>query len=167
MNPLNDIIEVYHAGTDKVENPICTYGRKDLDFGQGFYVTDIYEQAVNFAKTKSASKKKPGKINSYLLHKGEFLKNAKSLIFESYNEEWLEFIVACRSGNPLWKNYDYIEGGIADDRVIDTVTLYMEDQITQPQALKKLIYLKPNNQICLLNQELLDKHLDFKECITI
>ena len=38
-------IKVYHGTTDKVENPICAFGRKNLDFGQGFYVTDIREQA--------------------------------------------------------------------------------------------------------------------------
>ena len=40
-NLIMDKIEVYHAGTDRVERPDCRHGRVDLDFGQGFYLTDI------------------------------------------------------------------------------------------------------------------------------
>ena len=36
---------VYHGGTEKIEHPICLFGRKNLDFGQGFYVTSLREQA--------------------------------------------------------------------------------------------------------------------------
>ena len=41
--------KVYHGTIETVENPICAFGRKNLDFGQGFYVTDIREQAVKWA----------------------------------------------------------------------------------------------------------------------
>ncbi len=121
-----DKIEVYHVGTDKVENPDCSHGRSNLDFGQGFYVTDIYDQAYNFAQTKSKERKRPPLINVYILDRKALLNEANSLIFKSYDNEWLEFIVECRSGGDLWKEYDYIEGGVADDRVIDTVNMYID-----------------------------------------
>jgi hypothetical protein len=38
-------ITVYHGGTERVDVPICRLGRENLDFGRGFYVTDIKEQA--------------------------------------------------------------------------------------------------------------------------
>lgn len=53
------------------------------------------------------------------------MKEAKCKVFEAYNGEWLEFIVASRKGLNPATNYDYIEGGIANDRVIDTVNLYI------------------------------------------
>ena len=31
-------IEVYHAGTDRIESPDCLRGRRNLDFGRGFYI---------------------------------------------------------------------------------------------------------------------------------
>ena len=37
-------IIVYHGATQKVEHPLCKVGRPNLDFGQGFYVTEIREQ---------------------------------------------------------------------------------------------------------------------------
>ncbi len=167
MKNSNDVIEVYHAGTDVIERPDCRFGRKNLDFGHGFYVTDIYDQAVNFARTKGSDRRKMPKINKYLLDKREILKNARSLIFDSYDDDWLDYIVACRSGKDLWKNYDYVEGGVADDRVIDTVNLYIQGFISRERALDNLRYLKPNNQICLLNQEIVNKYLKFIGCITL
>ena len=43
-------VVVYHGGTEIVERPDCKRGRKNLDFGQGFYVTDIRRQAEDWAK---------------------------------------------------------------------------------------------------------------------
>jgi hypothetical protein len=59
--------------------------------------------------------------------------------------------------------YDYIEGGIANDRVIDTINLYIQGLVDSATALQQLAFYKPNNQICLLNQELTDKYLCFYE----
>ena len=42
-------IIVYHGGTEIIEQPICKFGRRNLDFGQGFYVTNIHEQASKWA----------------------------------------------------------------------------------------------------------------------
>lgn len=162
-----DKIEVYHAGTEKVEHPDCRHGRGNLDFGQGFYITDIYDQAYNFSKSKSRERRQPALINVYLLDRKTLLEEANSIIFDSYNEEWLEFIVECRSGGEIWKEYDYIEGGVADDRVIDTINMYVEGFISREKALNNLRYIKPNNQICILNQKLFDKYMKFTDCLKI
>ena len=162
-----DKIEVYHAGTDKIESPDCLRGRADLDFGRGFYLTDIYDQAYNLVLLRSRDRHKPALINVYLLNKKAILEDGRSLIFNQYDLDWLEFIVECRSGGDIWKNYDYIEGGVADDRVIDTVNMYIQGFISQDRALQNLKYLKPNNQICILNQNMLNRHLKFTDCLNI
>ena len=41
--------KVYHGATHIVESPLCHIGRDNLDFGKGFYVTDIRKQAINWA----------------------------------------------------------------------------------------------------------------------
>lgn len=38
--------KVYHGSTTIVKNPLCNVGRDDLDFGKGFYLTDILNQEV-------------------------------------------------------------------------------------------------------------------------
>ncbi|MCH5346628.1 MAG: DUF3990 domain-containing protein [Muribaculaceae bacterium] len=167
MKNSDGIIEVYHAGTEIIKSPDCKFGRKDLDFGHGFYLTDIYDQAINFAHARAKDRKMSAIINVYLLDKDSLLREARSLIFNSYNDKWLDFIVACRSGKEVWRDYDYIEGGVADDRVINTVNLFMQGVLSKPEALRRLHYMKPNNQICILNQELLNKHLQFTNSLTL
>lgn len=167
MQNNNGIIEVYHAGTDIVETPDCKIGRKNLDFGQGFYLTDIYDQALNFARSKSDDRKSPGIINVYLLDKASLLQEAKSLIFDNYDDDWLDFIVACRAGKDIWRDFDYVEGGVANDRVINTINLYIQGYISKERALQNLRYLKPNNQICILSQDLLNRHLRFTNSLTL
>ena len=61
----------------------------------------------------------------------------------------------------MQKQYDMVEGGVANDNVIDTVEDYENGIITAEQALGQLIYKKVNHQICILNQEIIDKYLTF------
>jgi len=63
--------------------------------------------------------------------------------------------------------YDYIEGGVTDDRVVDTIDLYMTGFIPRDEAITRLKYLKPNNQICISTQMLIGKYLSFKDSIII
>lgn len=155
------MLTVYHGATDVVSSPICAFGRPRLDFGQGFYVTDIKEQAIRWAKTMSGKRSLPPVLNIYTLDRELILLEGKHKIFTSYNAEWLDFIVANRRGENLASEYDYIEGGIANDRVIDTVNLYIQGLIDSATALQQLAFYKPNNQICLINQSLTDKYLHY------
>ncbi len=82
-------------------------------------------------------------------------------MFVAYDREWLEFIVASRQGKPVAMDYDYIEGGVANDRVVDTVNLYIAGLMDLDTALKRLSEHRPNNQMCLLNQAITDKYLVF------
>ncbi|WP_369346646.1 hypothetical protein [Bacteroides rodentium] len=50
---------------------------------------------------------------------------------------------------------------MADDRVIDTVELFTGGYITEEQAINRLIHLTPNNQLCIINQQLADECLTF------
>jgi hypothetical protein len=85
------------------------------------------------------------------------------LKFEAYDIQWLDFIAACRTGNSLWKDYDCIEGGIANDRVIDTVEAYIAGTMDASHTLEELSKHQPNNQICIISQRLIDDSLKYKE----
>jgi hypothetical protein len=154
-----NMLTVYHGSTEKVETPICRFGRKNLDFGQGFYVTDIREQAITWANNMSRNRNMPPLLNRYHLNREAVLKHAKCKLFKAYDEEWLTFIIGNRSGEDLAKEYDYVEGGVANDRVIDTVNLYMAGLIDATSALRELSKHRPNNQICILNQDIVNNYL--------
>ena len=84
------------------------------------------------------------------------------IVFVAYDEEWLEFIVANRSGMNVADEYDYVEGGVANDRVVYTVNLYIAGLIELGSALRELSKHQPNNQMCILNQEILNKYLVYE-----
>lgn len=154
-------IIVYHGGTETIENPICKFGRKNLDFGQGFYVTNLREQAITWANNMARNRKMPAVLNRYRLDREAILQNARCKIFKAYDKEWLEFIVGNRTGQELAKNYDYVEGGVANDRVVDTINLYIAGLMELSTALRELSKHQPNNQICILSQDLINKYLEY------
>lgn len=152
-------VVVYHGGTDIVEAPICKFGRRNLDFGQGFYVTDIRKQALEWAVLMADRRKREPVLNRYLLNRDAIMTEGRCRIFIAYDRDWLEFIVASRRGQPVAEAYDYIEGGVANDRVVDTVNLYMLGLMDIDTALGRLSQHQRNNQMCLLAQEITDKYL--------
>ena len=154
-------VVVYHGSTVSVEHPDCQRGRTNLDFGQGFYVTDIRKQAEDWARLTADRRKTTSILNRYVLQREAIISEARCKIFKAYDEDWLEFIVANRQGQPVNDVYDYVEGGVANDRVVDTINLYMAGLMDKATALRRLSEHQPNNQICLLNQELTDKYLIF------
>lgn len=155
-------VAVYHGGTEIIMSPQCDVGRDRLDFGKGFYVTDIKEQAVRWAMLTAQKRKAKAVVNVYTLDREAIMAEGKSKVFQGYDEEWLDFIVKSRRGLMPWSGYDYIEGGIANDRVIDTVNLYMAGLLPSDIALGRLAIHQPNNQICLLNQRLTTKYLQYE-----
>lgn len=41
-------MELYHGSYCEIKNPNISYSRDSLDFGRGFYLTDIKKQAIEF-----------------------------------------------------------------------------------------------------------------------
>ena len=144
-------MEVFHGTTLIVETPLVGVGRKNLDFGEGFYLTSIRQQAIDWAQ-RPINKDKPQYLNCYELDLDEISKNDyRYLKFEAYNDEWLDFVIGNRRGEMLF----------------NTIELYDAGLITREEALARLQYEKPNNQICLIRQELVDKYSVFKEAILL
>ena len=156
---------LFHGSILKIERPLAHVGREHLDFGRGFYLTKIEEQAYGWAKKVKIIKKSNTAIINIFDFDYQTTINAgyKFLCMDEYNKEWLDFITNSRKGLKPWSGYDFIEGGVANDRVIDTVEDYLIGRITAEQALGQLKYAKPNHQICILNQEIIDKYLTFIE----
>ena len=158
---------LYHGGTEAVMLPDCKKGRPDLDFGQGFYVTLLQDQAEGFARRKARDRKSKPVISVYEFDYEAAIEDCVYLNFEFYDEAWLDFVVESRSGLKPWANYDIVEGGVANDRVIDTVELYTIGILDKTSALGRLSEHQPNHQICILSQAILDKYLKFVEVIEL
>lgn len=161
------MIRLYHGSVDRIENPDCSRGRNNLDFGKGFYTTILREHAEQWARQVAFNRQGVSLLNIYDFDNEAAVREYKYLNFPLYDEAWMDFIIDSRLGNKPWLSYDFIEGGIANDRVIDTIRLYMYGVMEKHAALKRLSEHQPNNQICFLNQDLVNKYLHFVESVRI
>lgn len=151
-------MRIYHGSNIAVTEPLASVGRRNLDFGNGFYTTRLKSQAQKWANLVASRKGKGqrGIVTVYEFDETRLPAHSYACKnFTVYDMEWLEFVVACRQGNDH-TNYDIVEGGVANDQVIDTIEDYENGRITAEQALDQLKYKKPNNQICIRNQKIID-----------
>ena len=88
-------------------------------------------------------------------------------VFAAYDIPWLDYVVDCRAGGNLQNQYDVVEGGVANDNVIDTVEDYENGRITAEQALGQLAYKKVNHQICIRAQKVIDMYLRHVESVEL
>ncbi|WP_270643805.1 DUF3990 domain-containing protein [Merdimonas faecis] len=142
----------------EITEPALVHSRSNVDFGRGFYVTPLYEQAVKWCG-KFKRRGRDGVISRYVFD--EICEDElKVLKFDSYSEDWLEFILNCRREKDT-TDYDLIVGGVANDRVFNTVELYFDGLIDKKEAINRLRYEKPNLQICFRTEKAL-RHLHFE-----
>lgn len=158
---------LFHGSYLKVPAPDVKLGRAAVDFGQGFYLTRYQDQASSWAL--AVSKRHRGAvptINTYEfdIDLAKAMSGPRYKVFSSYDLEWLNYVVDCRKRGSLQSQYDVIEGGVANDNVIDTVELYENGDITAEQALGQLVYKKVNHQLTILNQDIVDSCLRFVGC---
>lgn len=150
---------LYHGSFVEVRKPDLLHTRADVDFGRGFYTTPIREQAINWCG-KFKRRRQNAFVSIYELDETAF-DRLKVLSFEFYSEEWLDFVLACRSCKDV-SDYDIVIGNVADDKVFNTVELYYDNLIDKSEAIKRLRYEKSNLQLCLKTQVALDDYLYFR-----
>lgn len=143
---------LYHGSSSEIAMPDLARSRANTDFGRGFYVTPLYEQAKKWCE-KFKRRGKDGVISRYTYEESREAE-LKTLKFDSYSEEWLDFILNCRSGKES-SNYDLVVGGVADDKVFNTVELFFDGLIDKAEAIRRLRYEKPNLQLCFRTEKAL------------
>ena len=72
-----------------------------------------------------------------------------------------DFVLTCRKGEDK-SDYDIVIGGVANDKVFNTVELYFDGLIDKKEAINRLRYEQPNLQVCFRTQEIMDKYLRFE-----
>ena len=140
---------VYHGSYLAIPNPDLEHSRLNVDFGRGFYTTSIYEQAIKWCG-RFKRRGKAGIVSRYRFDEDK-MRKWKILEFDSYSEEWLDFIINCRNGNDD-TDFDIVVGGVANDKVFNTIELFFDGLIDKKEAIKRLCYEKPNLQICFRSE---------------
>ena len=152
-------MKLYHSSYTSVEHPDTKHSRPYLDFGRGFYLTSLHDQAVRYAQ-RFKRRGQQAWLNTYDFVYNEDKWQVKR--FEAYDKEWLDFVAQCREGIEIG-DYDLVIGGIANDRVIITLDRYFTGEISQEEALGLLRFEKPNIQYCIRSEQMLQECLTFLE----
>ena len=154
---------LYHGSHKIIEKPDLSFSRLKTDFGKGFYLTPLKEQAVNWSR-RFLFEKGISVVSAYefsLNPSEKPLQEIRVLEFDNYDLKWLNFITACRLGKPVGTDWDLIIGGVANDKVFDTLQLYFDNLIRADEAIGRLRHNKPNLQYCFKTQSIIDDNLRF------
>lgn len=133
---------VYHGSYCKVEKPEIKEGKYTKDFGTGFYCTILEEQAEKWSRKYDTSI-----INMYEYNENPELKIKDFIVM---TEEWLDFIIDCRSGKK--HNYDIVIGAMADDQVYNYITDLIEGNITREAFWELAKFKHPTHQIAFCSE---------------
>lgn len=143
---------LYHGSNIEVQKPKILTNGFYKDFGYGFYCTHMQKQAERWALTKRGNHI----VNIYDYNEDNSLNILK---FSEMTEEWLNFIVDCRSGKN--HSYDIVEGPMADDTIWDYIEDFIRGNITR-EAFWILVKFKyPTHQIVFCTEKAL-KTLEFE-----
>ncbi len=140
------MITLYHGSNIAISEIELNKCKPNKDFGKGFYLTDIKEQAAQMAlrRTRIAGEGEPI-VTAYRFEK-RLLSDLNVKIFEAPTEEWEMFILNNRSRNDFTHDYDIVIGPIADDGVAFQLERYERNMISLETLVKELTYRKLNKQ---------------------
>ena len=144
-------MRVYHGSYVKVDKIDLSKCKPNKDFGKGFYVTKFRNHAENWAKIMGEKYGTDGFVSEFEFSENDFTKSICNIKhFDTYNEEWLDFVVESRDKNRKTSihNYDIIIGPVANDKVQNTLRLYLKGKISKEKFLKMLTHHEETHQIC-------------------
>ena len=147
-------MKVYHGGYIAIETPTILKSRFPKDFGEGFYCTELETQAERWASRYETA------IMS--IYEYTYSKTLKMLNFSEMTEEWLDFIVHCRSGQT--HNFDIVIGAIANDQIYNYISDFIDGVITREQFWVLAKFKFPTHQMCFCNEKALKtlQFIDYK-----
>lgn len=140
------IMTVYHGSYQPIIQAEIRVGRNTKDFGTGFYCTIIKEQAQRWAKRYDTKY-----ISVYEVRLNSELRIKE---FKDMTDEWLEFIVDCRSGKV--HDYDIVIGAMADDQIYNFISDYIDGTITKEQFWALARFKYPTHQMSFCTEAALN-----------
>lgn len=135
---------LYHGTNSDFSKIDLRKSKPNKDFGQGFYLSREYSQAMELAKIKVEQLESGSPIVMTFEVDEVQMEKLKVLHFDDYTEEWANFIILNRN-NPSPQpvhDYDIVIGPIANDRVGVQLWKYETQAIDFPTLIHNLRNMK-------------------------
>lgn len=143
------MISLFHTGYNIIEKPDVHYGRKNADFGQGFYTTDDVDFAHRWAREQDGC--------DIIVNHYELDDSALKVKEFKRDSEWFRYIFSNRRMMPdLYSDYDMIIGPIANDTIYETFGIITSGFLSDEEAMKLLLVGPCSQQIVLKSQKAAD-----------
>lgn len=150
---------LFHTGVQIIREPDIRIGRKNADFGQGFYLSNDEDFSRRWART--------GKDVTAYLNRYEMDYDGLKIKRFERSQEWFDYIFDNRAGHPdALKDYDIIIGPIANDTLYDTGGIITSGLINRQQAFRMLSVGPAYEQIVIKTDRAAER-LRFAEALEI
>ena len=131
-------MKLYHGSNTKIEKIDLSKCKPYKDFGQGFYLTEIKEQAEQMAKRTATIYGGEPTISEFEFNESG-LTELSVKQFDEPNEEWALFVLANRS-------FDIVIGPVADDDIAQLFRNFNDGYINLAMLVEGLKYKKISSQ---------------------
>lgn len=135
---------LYHGTNVAFDSIDLKKSKPNKDFGQGFYLSADYDQAMAMAKIK-VDQLEFGAPTVLTFEVDEAqMERLNIQRYHGYSEEWAEFILLNRRNATPYPTHDYdiVFGPIADDRVGVQLWKYETQSIDLPTLVRNLQHMK-------------------------
>lgn len=144
------MIELYHGSNMEIVQIDFSRCKPNKDFGRGFYLTNIQQQALDMAyrRTNIMGTGTPT-VTTFLFDEKKLSDGSLNVLkFEQPTKEWARFILANRNSRKTGfsHNYDIVTGPIADDGVVLQLDLYQDGVISIDELVRRITYRRLNRQ---------------------
>ncbi len=152
-------MRLYHGSNTKIESIELLKCRPFKDFGQGFYLTEIEEQAEQMAKRTASIYGGEPVVTLFEFDTNALNADVLSIkLFKEPNEEWALFVMANRNRNieQPCHQYDIVVGPVADDTFATLFRNFDDGIIDLPTLVSGLKYKKVSSQYFFHTQRALE-----------
>lgn len=153
-------MKLFHGSNVSIETVDLSKSKRYKDFGKAFYLSADEEQALKMAEAKVVQFGGEATVTEFEFDSESLTSNELNVrLFNSYTQDWAEFIFSNRDENQQFQHdYDIVYGPIADDYIGLQIRDFKRNNITFEQFLHKIQYHKGITfQYAFCTQKAIDK----------
>lgn len=141
---------LYHGSNTEIENINLEKCLPYKDFGKGFYLTDIEDQAMRMAERVAKIRGGIPVINTYSFDEVNLTNGTLDIkIFDRPSEEWASFVMANRDKKAMHPihTHDIVIGPVANDTMATQFRIFEDGFIDIKELTKRLEYKEFTKQL--------------------